>query len=55
MSDDHRRLFEELQAFDDKWQLKYATVYDAALAAGIIDLYSLYLLSKARELDASPS
>lgn len=40
-------LFEELDAFDDRWRLKYATLYDAAVAAGAEGLYGLYITSTA--------
>jgi hypothetical protein len=32
-------LFEELDAFDPKWQERYATVGDAARDAGVMELY----------------
>jgi len=36
-------LFEELDAFDERWRQKYATLYDAAKAAGSLDLYVHWL------------
>ena len=35
-------LFEELDAFDPKWQTHYDTLRQAADAAGVIDLYRAY-------------
>lgn len=32
-------LFEELEAFDPKWRLKYATTLEAAKAAGVHSLW----------------
>jgi hypothetical protein len=32
-------LFEELDAFDERWRLKYATLYEAAQAAGVVHMY----------------
>lgn len=32
-------LFEELEAFNPKWQSHYASTVDAAYAAGVLDLY----------------
>jgi hypothetical protein len=40
-------LFEELDAFDERWRLKYSTLYDAAVAAGAEGLYGLYIASTA--------
>lgn len=42
-------LFEELDAFDSRWLLKYSTLYDAAVAAGVLHLYSAYQESKRYE------
>lgn len=38
----NHELFEELEAFDPKWKLKYSTTYDAAVAANALDLYADY-------------
>jgi hypothetical protein len=39
-------LFEELDAFRPKWQATYATLYAAARAAGVLNLYADYLKTK---------
>lgn len=36
---DKHELFEELEAFNPKWQSHYASTVDAAYAAGVLDLY----------------
>ena len=38
-------LFEELEAFDIKWQMRYATVAKAAQAAKVLPLYADWLRS----------
>jgi hypothetical protein len=40
-------LFEELEAFCPKWQAAYPTLYSAARAAGVTELYADYLKTKA--------
>jgi hypothetical protein len=40
-------LFEELDAFCPRWQATYPTLYSAACAAGVVDLYRDYLKTKA--------
>lgn len=39
-------LQEELAAFDPKWQLHYRTVYAAAAAAGVLEMYSEWLFTE---------
>lgn len=40
--DDRNELWEELEAFDPRWQLNYDTTEDAAIAAGVQDLWQEY-------------
>lgn len=39
-------LWEELEAFDPKWQLHYETTHDAAIAAGVLELWQEYCREK---------
>lgn len=36
-------LFEELEAFNPRWQQRYATIRDASIAAGVLPLYVTWL------------
>jgi hypothetical protein len=52
-------LFEELQAFDPRYQHRYPTLRDAAQAAGVMDLFADYLRTQdghkyAREVATAP-
>lgn len=39
-------LFEELDAFDKRWQLHYRTILEAAKAAGALIMYQEWLLTE---------
>ncbi len=43
-------LFEELEAFDPKWQSHYANIAQAACAAGVMNIYRYWI--KTREGEA---
>lgn len=40
-------LFEELEAFDPRWQQHYPRIIDAATAADVLDLYAAWTKTQA--------
>ena len=45
MSTERHELWDELEAFDPKWQLHYDTTHDAAIAANVVELWQEYCQS----------